>query len=288
MLLQLVASGLAAGSIYALLALALVVIYKASNVLNFAQGEMAMLSAFVAFSLLSRWEVPLLVLVPLMLLFGGALGLAVEWTLIRPLGRPDVLPVVVITVGVNLVLHNGAGWLWGVDYKDFPQFLPIRPVVLPGFVVSQQHLLVMAISLSLALVLGAFFKATRFGMAMRAASQDPEAARLVGVSPALALVVSWGIGGALGGLSAVLVAPVTNLYPDMMEDILVLAFAASILGGLTSLLGAVIGGLCVGVLENLAGVYLGGEFKGVFAFAIIVLLLSVRPAGLLGESERRL
>lgn len=285
MALQLVASGLAAGGIYALLALALVVVYKASSVLNFAQGEMAMVSAFVAFSLLTRWQAPLLVLLPAMLLFGAGLGLLVQWALIRPLGRSDVLPIVVITLGANLVLHNGAGWVWGVDYKDFPQFLPIRPVALPGFVVSQQHLLIMAISLSVAVGLGIFFNATRFGMALRAASQDPEAARLVGVSPATTLAVSWAIGGALGGLSAVLVAPVVNLYPDMMEEILVLAFAASILGGLTSLLGAVVGGLIIGVLENVAGVYLGGEFKGVFAFAIIVLLLSVRPAGLLGEGE---
>ena len=285
MFLQLVVSGLAAGGIYALLALALVVVYKSSSVLNFAQGEMAMVSAFVAFSLLTRWHVPLTVVLPLILLFGAALGFLVERVLLRPLEAGDALPIVVVTIGANLVLHNTAGWLWGVDYKDFPQFLPIRPLVLSGLVVSQQHLLVMAIVVALALALGVFFKTTRVGMAMRAAAQDPEAARLQGVGPGVTIAASWAISGALGGLSAVLVAPIVNLYPDMMEDVLVFGFAAAILGGLTSLPGAVIGGFVIGVLENLAGVYLGSEWKGVLAFVVIVALLCLRPAGLLGEAE---
>jgi branched-chain amino acid transport system permease protein len=277
---QLVASGLALGSIYALLALSLVLINKATDVVNFAQGEMAMFGTFVCFALLSRTGLPLAVVLILAVPIGALLGLATERIAMRPLQAAPQLNALIATIGLWLIFHHAAGWIWGYDPVRFPSLFSPEPVDVLGARVAQNSLGIIGVSLAVVVLLYLFFEYTRMGVAMRAASMNRRAAQLMGVNIERVALVAWGLATAIGVVSGFLVAPLTFLDFEMMFAVLLKAFAGAILGGFNSLPGAVVGCLVIGVVENLFAAYVSTAFKDTFAFAIIIVVLMFRPQGL--------
>jgi branched-chain amino acid transport system permease protein len=286
---QQVVSGLASGGIFASLALALVLIYRATRAINFAQGEMATVSTFVAWSLVHRgmpfWGAFFLTLA---LSFVG--GVALERVVIRPVENAPVLTVVIVTLGLAIGLNGFTSVEWGSEVKKFPSPFPTRPIHVGGVAFSIQDLGVIGVSLALVLALGAFFRFTKLGLALRAAALNPEASRLVGVRVSWMLALGWGLAAVLGAVSGMMIAPVVFLDPNMMQTVLLYALAAAILGGMDSPIGAVVGGLALGVILNLTGAYvdfIGGTLRLPVALAVILLVLLVRPSGLFGRAAVR-
>lgn len=278
--LQLIISGLAIGSIYALLALALVIVNKATDVVNFAQGEMAMIGTFGALALVTAINVPLAFVLALAFPVGTLFGAVVERLAMRPLTGAPPINALIATIGLWLVFHHLAGWIWGYDPYRFPSLFSPEPVSLLGARVSQHSLGTLGVSVCVMLLLYIFFERTRLGIAMRAASMNRRAAQLMGVNVRHVAMSAWGLATGVSLLAGMLTAPLTFLDFEMMVIVLLKAFAGAILGGFNSLPGAVVGCLVIGVLENLFSAYVSTAFKDVFAFGIIVLVLMLRPAGL--------
>lgn len=280
--LQQIFSGLAAGSIYASLALALVMIYRATDLVNFAQGEMAMFSTYIAWTLVNAglpfW---LAFLITLVVSFIG--GMVIERVVIRPVENAPVLAAVVVTIGLLLIFNSVAGWIYTYTVQDFPSPFPDRPVF--GALMTTRDLGVIGVTLLMLVLLFAFFRYTPIGLAMRAAAQNPTSARLCGIRVGRMLAIGWGLAAMIGAIAGVMVAPVLFLDPNMMGGVLIYAFAGALLGGITSPIGAVVGGLIVGVTENLVGTYLiASQLKLTVAFALIILVLVFKPNGLFGTA----
>ena len=278
-----VLSGLATGGLYASIALALVMIYQATHHVNFAQGELAMFSAFLAWTLMqggfSYWMAFSLTLV-----LSFVAGAAIERIIIRPIEDKPVLTVVVVFVGLLFILNSVAGWIYGYDIKSFPSPFPSDAWFATGFM-SVHEVGMITVTLGLLILVFAFFRFTPLGLAMRAVAQNPMSSQLVGIRNGWILALGWGLASAIGAVAGMMAAPIVYLDPNMMSGILLYAFAAALLGGLTSPLGAVIGGFVVGVLENLAGAYIvGTEIKLSVALVIIVGVLLLRPSGLFGRT----
>jgi len=280
--LQQIFSGLATGSIYACVALALVMIYRATDLVNFAQGEMAMFSTYIAWTLVNAglpfWAAFLITLV---VSFAG--GMVIERVLIRPVENAPVLAAVIVTIALLLIFNSTAGWLYSYTVQDFPSPFPDRPVF--GALITTRDLGVIAVTLVMLVMLFLFFRFTATGLAMRAAAQNPESARLCGIPVGRMLAIGWGLAAAIGATAGIMVAPVLFLDPNMMGGVLIYAFAGALLGGIGSPVGAVIGGLIVGVTENLVGTYLiASQLKLTVAFALIILVLVFKPNGLFGTA----
>jgi branched-chain amino acid transport system permease protein len=281
---QLIVSGLAVGACYSLLALAMVVIYKTSEVLNFAQGEMAMVSTFVTFTLLDSYHVAFPWAVILTFLFAILLGIFFEIAFLRQAKDPNVLGLMIITLGFEMVLMGFAGWKWGPDQRPFP--FPVSNVEtynISGLLISKINFWTILISLVLIFVLFLFFRYTKLGIAMRATQQNPLAARVMGIRTKRILSFTWAISSMVGAVAGMLIAALGVLDPPMMMDPLLKGFASAVLGGMTSLPGSALGGALLGIIENLFGGYVSLAFKSVVAFAIIVLMLCIRPSGLLAR-----
>jgi branched-chain amino acid transport system permease protein len=283
-LVQQIVAGLASGGIFASLALALVLIYRATGIVNFAQGEMAMISTFVSWELIDRglsfWPAFVLTLA---ISFAG--GVAIERIVIRPVENRPVLTGVIVTLGLLVFFNGFAFWIWGGDVKNYPSGFSTRTIDAAGVAISVQDLGVIAVTLVAVAVLYGFFQLTKLGLAMRAAALNPGASRLVGIRVGWMLALGWGFAAALGAVSGMLVAPTVLLDPNMMRPVLLYAFAAAVLGGLTSPGGAVLGGLTLGVTLNLLTAYadVPTGLRLPVALALILLVLLVRPAGLLGR-----
>jgi branched-chain amino acid transport system permease protein len=287
--LQLVVSGIATGGIFASLALALVLIYNAMGLVNFAQGEMAMLATFIAFTLISR-GVNYWIAFPLTLViaFGG--GIAIQRIVIRPVERAPLLTLVIITLGLATLLNGLAGAIFGYVPRSFPSPFSVQTVDILGAFASYRDLGVIAVSGAVLLAIYLLLQRTTVGLTMRAAAHHPEASRLLGVHVSWMLALGWGLASAVGAVSGIMVAPIILLEPNMMQTIIIYAFAAAVLGGIESPLGAVIGGLIVGVTVNLAGTYVpfvGGDLQLAVALAIIIGVLVLKPNGLLGRPTVR-
>jgi branched-chain amino acid transport system permease protein len=282
-------AGLASGGIYASLALAVVLIYRSTGVINFAQGEMATFATYLALAFMNHgfsfWPAFWLTLA---CAFVG--GVAVERVVIRPVENRPVLTVVIVTIGLLILINGLTSWIWGGAVRKFPSPFSTRPIHVAGVAFSIQDIGIIGVSLAAVVVLGLFFRFTKLGLALRAAALNPDASRLVGVRVSWMLALGWGLAAALGAVSGMMVAPVVFLDPNMMQGILLYALAAAVLGGIDSPLGAVVGGLTLGVLLNLLGTYvstLGGEMRLVAGLAVILAVLIVRPAGLLGKTAVR-
>jgi len=283
--LQQVVSGLAVGAIYASLALALVLIYRATDVLNFAQGEMATFTTYVAWTLmnhgLSYWPAFALTLA---IAFAGGVG--VERVLIRPVERRPEVVIVIVTIGLLIALNGLTGWIWGADVKAFDSPFPNDTFEVGGVTISTQDVGTFGVCLATVLLLWAFFRFTTLGLAMRAVANNQNASRLVGVRVGWMLALGWGLAAVLGAVAGMMAAPTVFLDPSMMLVILIYAFAAAVLGGIDSPVGAVVGGLALGVIINLLGAYVdfvGSELRLPTALAVLLLVLLIRPSGLFGH-----
>jgi branched-chain amino acid transport system permease protein len=282
---QQVTSGLAAGAIYASLALALVLIYQTTNVVNFAQGETATFTTYVAWTMMHHgvkyW--PAFVLT-LLIAFGG--GVTVERVLIRPLEHRPEIVIVILTIGMFIAINGLDGWIFGPEVKAFESPFPNRSVVVGGVSISIQDIGTFGVCLGTVVALWLFFRLTTLGLAMRAVAFNPDASRLMGVRVGWMLALGWGFAAVLGAIAGMMAAPTVFLDPDMMLVVLVYAFAAAVLGGIDSPVGAVVGGLLIGVVINLLGAYVdfvGQELRLPTALAVLLLVLVVRPSGLFGR-----
>jgi branched-chain amino acid transport system permease protein len=287
--LQQVVSGLATGGIYGSLALAIVLIYRATRVINFAQGEMGMFAAYIALWLIdSGWPYWAAFFATLGIAFLG--GIVVERVVIRPVERAPVIVVVIVTVGLLIGLNGAAFWIWTGDTRAFPSAFSTRAIHVGGVAFSIQDFGIIGVSLGAVGLLYLFFRFTKLGLALRAAALNPEGSRLVGIRVGWMLALGWGIASVLGAVSAMMVAPTIFLDPNMMRPVLLYAIAAAILGGLESPIGAVVGGLVLGVGLNLVSTYIdfvGDALKLPVAFIVILAVLLVKPTGLFGRTTVR-
>jgi branched-chain amino acid transport system permease protein len=280
--LQQVFSGLAAGAIYASVALALVMIYRSTDLVNFAQGEMAMFSTYIAWTLVNA-GLPFWAAFAITLVASFVGGMVIERVVIRPVENAPVLAAVIVTIGLLLIFNSLAGWLYSYTVQDFPSPFPDRPLL--HSLLTTRDLGVIAVTLIMLVLLFLFFRFTSTGLAMRAAAQNPASARLCGIPVGRMLAIGWGLAAAIGATAGIMVAPVLFLDPNMMGGVLLYAFAGALLGGITSPVGAVVGGLIVGVTENLVGTYLiASQLKLTVALALIILVLVFRPNGLFGTA----
>ena len=283
-LLQQVLAGLATGAIYACMALAVVMIYQAIDHLNFAQGEMAMFSTFLAWQLM-RWGQPYWVafISSVVLSFIG--GVAIERVLFRPIHNAPILSQIVAFIALFNILNSSAGQIWDFTIKSFPSPFGHKPFLGEPLIDTHQVGMI-GVTLAMLGLLYLFFRGTRLGLAMRAAAANPESARLVGIRVGWMTALGWGMAAAIGAVAGMLIAPVVFLEPNMMLGVLLYGFAGAVLGGMTSPAGAVAGGFAVGVIENLAGTfipYVGRELNLTIALVLIVAVLMVRPSGIFGR-----
>jgi branched-chain amino acid transport system permease protein len=282
-LLHQIFSGLAMGGIYASVALALVMIYQATHLVNFAQGEMAMFSTYIAWEMIDAgfpyWAAFFLTIV-----IAFAAGVVIERVVIRPFHRAPVLTLVIVFIGLLVIFNSLAGWRYTYTIKAFESPFPEKPWFGNAFMSSHESGSVLVVFCVLALIY-AFFRFTPLGLAMRAAAQNPSSSRLVGIRVGWMLAIGWGLAAATGAVAGMMAAPIVYLDPNMMGGILLYGFAGALLGGIDNPWGAVVGGFIVGVLENIAGAYVvGTEIKLSVALVIIVGVLVARPSGLFGRA----
>jgi branched-chain amino acid transport system permease protein len=281
MFFQLLISGLSFGSLYALIALAMVIIYKTSEVPNFGQGEMAMISTFVAYTLLESYAHNFVISFVGALIFAAVLGVFLEFVFLRRAKDPNILSLILITLGFQMILYGLASWKWGADQRDFA--FPISDfdiVNLGPAVLSYLNIATLLIALTLMFILFLFFRYTKVGIAMKATQQNPTAARINGIRTNRILSITWALSSVIGAVAGILLAPIATLDPNLMLEPLLKGFASAVLGGMTTLVGAALGGYMLGIIENLFGGYVSLEFKSIVAFGIIVLVLCFKPSGL--------
>jgi branched-chain amino acid transport system permease protein len=282
---QLVVDGLSTGSVYAALALAIVLVHSATGLINFAQGGMAVLAAYVAW-VLTNQGVPLVLAIVASIIFSFLLGAVLERFLMRRFERGDPDTAVVVTIGLLTLITGIAGWLWGYNNQQFPSLFSLDTVSVLGVSVSIRSIgttLVIVVAMGL---LQALFVGTKLGLALRAVAINPQSAAFSGLPVERLLMVGWGLAAVLGAVAGALVAPQLTLTPGMLDNALVYALAAVILGGLTSPIGVVVAAWLIGVLENLAAVYvgfIGFDLKVAVPFILIFVVLIVRPQGLFGR-----
>ena len=281
---QLIIEGLAIGACYGLFGIAVVIIYKTSEVVNFAQGEMAMMSTFVAYHILTYYHYPFWAAYLLTMVFAVLLGIAMEFIFLRPAKNPNLLGLIVITLGAEMLLMGLASWKWGAEQKEFT--LPFSTLnthePIKGLIINDWSMAVFAAAAILMIILFLFFKYTKLGVAMRATQQNQHAAKIMGVRVERVFSLAWGFSSFIGATAAMFFAGRATLDPAYMMEPFMRAFAAAVLGGLMSIPGIVIGGGLLGLIENFFG-YVWPEWKPIVAFVVIVLVLCVRPSGLFAK-----
>jgi branched-chain amino acid transport system permease protein len=293
---QFVINGIAAGCLYALMALGMILIFKTTDVVNFAQADMTMLSTFVAYTALTAWKWSFAAALVAAIVAGVLAGLIIERFALRPAQNAPVISLLITTLGVALVINAIAGGVWG--YETLPFEYPFKGIwfSVGSLYITKHNVLTVVAALLLSLGFFAFLKFTKIGTAMRAAAQNKLAARLMGIKVDRISMLSWGIGAAIGAVAGVIITPtITGINLNVMISVMLKGFAAAVLGGFTSLPGAIIGGLLIGVIENLfiaipifyTDLNWLTEFRETFVFALIILILTVRPHGLLGEPLHR-
>lgn len=282
---QLVVDGLSIGSVYAALALAIVLVNQATGLINFAQGGMAVLSAYVAWWF-TGIGVPLILAILLSILFSFAMGAFIERYVMRRFERGDPDTAVVVTIGLLTLITGICGWLWSYNNQQFPSLFSLDTVSILGASVSIRSIGTTLVIVAIMILLQGLFLGTKLGLALRAVAVNPESASFSGLPVGRLLMVGWGLAAVLGAVAGALIAPQLTLTPGMMDNALVYALAAVILGGLSSPIGVVIAAWLIGVLENLAAVYvpfIGYDLKVAVPFALIFVVLIVRPQGLFGR-----
>ena len=287
---QQVVAGLGSGAIYGSLALALVLIHRATGVINFAQGEMAMFTTYIAWTLIENHGWSYWPAFAATLLFAFVLGLGIQRVVIAPVSNASVLTIVIMTIGLVLTFNGLAALIWSAEIRAFPSPFPNETWQIGEVSISQQDVGTFAIVLALVALLWAFFQFTKTGLALRASALNPEASRLVGVRVGWMLAIGWGLAAMLGAVAGMLAAPTVFLDPNMMQATLIYAFAAAVLGGIDSPVGAIVGGVLLGVGLNMISSYVdfvGADLRLPVALLVILIVLLVRPAGLFGKPVTR-
>lgn len=285
---QLIISGIVAGSVYALVALAMSLTYKSSEIANFAQGEMAMFSTYIAFIILATYQLPFWLAFIGALIFAFLLGAFLHFGVIRRAKEPNVLNLLIVTLGFQIFLYGLAGWKWGAEQRVLN--LPIsqsETVSFLGLNMSQLNLATIGVALILMLGLYLFLRYTKLGLAIKATQQNTLAAKINGIPTNRIVMITFGISSMIGAVAGVMMAPITTLDPNMMVEPMLKGFAAAVLGGFNSLGGVVAGAFALGIVENLFGFYVSTEFKSVVAFLIIVVVLYFKPSGMFGKHYTR-
>ena len=281
-----VVSGLATGCVYALIALGFVLIFKATDVVNFAQGEFVMASGFMSYTLLIGVGLPYGLVLVATIVLSGFMGVVLERVVVRPIMDAPIFSIVIATIGASIVLRSSAGIVYGYDVLPLPTILSKDPVRVGFLQFTAMDVGVIGSSLLIMVALYLFFKLTKTGMAMRATAQSQTAARLMGVSVTRIFALTWAISAAIGGVAGVLIAPIIYLDPNL-GFIGVKAFAGAILGGFGSIPGAIVGGMLLGVIENLSGYFFNAGIKQVSTYILLILVLVVRPSGFFGAAPIR-
>jgi len=281
---MLLIEGIAIGACYGLFGVAVAIIYKTSDVINFAQGEMGMVATFVAYHILTAYNFPFWVAFPATMVFAILLGMAIEFCFLRPAKDPTVLGLLIITLGAEMLLMGLAGWKWGAEQKDFPFLLSVTKTheIIPGLVINEWTIGVFTLTIIIMMSLFLFFRYSKLGIAMRATQQNVNAAKIMGIKVERVFSITWAMSSLIGAIAAMFFAARSVLDPNFMMEPFMRAFAAAVLGGLTSIPGVVIGGLILGIIENFFG-YAWPEWKPIVAFVLIILIITVKPSGLFAK-----
>ncbi len=285
--LQLVINGLVVGSVYALVALGFVIIFKSTSVVNFAQGEFLLLGAYISLAVVGQYNVPFWVAAIITLMFSVLLGMLIERLILRPMIGEPVISVIMVTLGLSSVLKAIVQGIWGTDTRPFPEIFPSTPVQIGPLPVSQGYIYSVVCVAILLLLFTLFFKYSRQGIAMRATAFSQQVAQSMGISVRRMFALAWAIAAVVSAIGGILLGGVRGGVDAALAAIGLKVIPVVILGGLDSIIGAIVGGLLVGVLENLAGGYLdpifGGGVKEVAPFVVLVLILMIKPYGLFGK-----
>lgn len=278
-----VISGLVSGSIYALLGLSIVIIFRATDVINFAIGDMATVGVFIASTLIGV-GLPISLALIFTMLLTGIMGIGVERLLVRPLGPGRMFAALIVTLGLGLLLQAGIGAIWSFNPRPFPAIIE-GTITIFGLALTKQKILITALTVLAIFLVAAFFNWSLIGTAMRASAEDHFGAKLVGIKSSRVATIAWFLGCALAGAAAFLAAADSSVSVTLMSPLLFRAFAGMFLGGLNSMIGSAAGGLLIGLLDNIAGRYVSASFRDTMVFAIIVAVLFLRPGGILGTKQ---
>ena len=283
---NLIFSGLGTGAIYSIIALGIVVVFKTTYAVNFAEGDMGMFMAFIAFSLIMLnipYPVVFIIVIGLSFLF----GILIEKGILKFIKGMSPLAVIIVTLGLMMILEGLAGFIWGTDTKPFPALWKGAPIKFSGMVMGKQDIITIILSLVVFFIIFFIVKKTKTGIALRAVSEDEYAALLMGVKVSGVFALVWGVAGLLAGFGAMLAAPRFSLDTNMMSTVQLKAFTAAVLGGFDSIPGALIGGLTIGILENFTSFYISTSLKEPIALILIVIVLLIRPSGLFGKKTAK-
>ena len=286
-LIELLIQGIVTGGVYSLIALGFVIIYKATSVINFATGELMMLGAYFCLTLLTFCGLPFWAVLPLTLLLAGFLGVVIERVILRPLIGQPIISVIMVTIGLASILKGLVFIVWKSDYRSFPQILPTKPLSLGLFKVSPPLLYGFVFAVLGVILSIMIFKYTRIGLAMRATATDQQVAQSMGISVGRVFAFSWALAAGAAAVGGIVIGNISGISPQM-GHVGLAVLPVVILGGLDSIGGAIIGGFIIGILENVAGVYLepilGEGLKEVVPFIVLVIILFIRPYGLFGKA----
>lgn len=283
-LLQLILGGFAVGAIYATVALGLVIIYKATDVFNFAQGELMTLGAFVCYFFIAQLHIPTIWAFLVTFFATALIGLVIEELFLKPMVGEPIFSVIMVTVGLSVFLQGIIGFSWGDMIKKFPSFVSEKPLSFSGLVISPVQLTTVIIAAVLITVFAIFFKFANMGIGMKAVANDQDASLLMGISVRKIFGLSWAISAVVAAIGGVLLSNIMYLHPSL-SSVGIKVFPAVVLGGLDSIPGAIVGGIIIGIVENVAGGYLGGDVKEITSFIILIAILMIKPYGLFGKEE---
>ena len=283
---QMLITGIVVGSIYGLVALGFVLIYRASDALNLANGEFVIIGAYICLTLMTAYQVPFIIALAITLVFSMLLGLIVERLVIRPLQNAPVISVIMAPIGLSSLLAGLVHMIWGHQTKKFPLIFPATPLEVGGVIITPVYLWSFIIVISLLILFSVFFKFSKLGIAMRAVADDKQAASSMGISVKKVYAITWAIAAVVAAVGGVLLGNINGVSPTM-STIGLTVLPVVILGGLDSILGAIVGGFIIGILQSMAGGYLdpliGGGLKDVVPFIIVLLILMIKPYGLFGR-----
>ncbi|MBP1712084.1 MAG: livH 17 [Deltaproteobacteria bacterium] len=284
MLFQLITNGLAVGSVYALIALSLVLIYKGASLLNLAQGELVTIAAFFSLAILTHIELPYLVTILPAMILAGIFALSVERIVIRPLIGSEEWPILMATWGVSITIRGLAGLIWGHEPRPLPSPFISRHLRWGIYSISAQEIVIIISSLLLLLFFYLFFTRTKAGLAMQAVADNPSGASLSGISVSRTNALTWMISGMVAAVAGITIGPIYFLHVDMGFELLMSSFSAAVLGGFGSIPGAIVGGYLLGIIQTVTGGYMPSAIKSSVPFFILIVVLVLKPTGILGKS----